>query len=98
MPCTRRFLCLAQQLSPGDEQVCQRTGDEQPMRVLGQPAVTDLGKAKHALDDADGMFHFRAHFGLGAIGGAFSLAQRAMTMRLLMSEVVRLGCSKRYFI
>src|SRR2546423_9717633 len=39
------------------EQIGQRTGHEEAMRVLLQPAVAQLGKAEHPLDDPDDMFN-----------------------------------------
>ena len=38
------------------EQIGQRAGHEQAMRVLLQPAIAHLGKAEHPLDDPDRMF------------------------------------------
>ena len=49
------------------EQICQRAGDEQAMRVFLQPAIAHLGKAEHPLDDPDRMFDPGPHFGLGTV-------------------------------
>jgi hypothetical protein len=38
------------------EQIGQRTGYEQAMSVLLEPAITHLGEAEHPLDDPDRMF------------------------------------------
>ena len=43
LPCT-------QQRSSHHEQIGQRTGDEQPVGILGDAAVAHLGEAKKALD------------------------------------------------
>jgi len=43
------------------EQIRQRRHGEQPVAVLHHAAVTDLGKAKDALDDEKGMFDLGAH-------------------------------------
>ena len=49
------------------EQIGQRTGHEEAMRVLLQTAIAHLGKAEHPLDDPDHMFNPGPHFGLGAV-------------------------------
>src|SRR6202030_2632928 len=49
------------------EQIGQRTGHEEAMRVLLQPAIAHLGKAEYPLDDPDHMFNPGPHFGLGAV-------------------------------
>jgi len=49
------------------KQIGERTGDNETMRILSEPAVAHLGKAKHALDDADGMLDFGPHPGFGAV-------------------------------
>lgn len=41
----------SEQVVSGDEQIRQRTGDEQPLGILRDATVAHLGKAKHALDD-----------------------------------------------
>ena len=47
-----------------DEQIGQRSGHQQAMRVLRQTAIAQLGKAEHPLDDSDRMFNPGPHFGL----------------------------------
>jgi hypothetical protein len=49
------------------KQIGQRTGYEQAMSVLLEPAITHLGEAEHPLDDPDRMFDPGPHFGLGTI-------------------------------
>jgi hypothetical protein len=39
-----------------DEQIAERTGHEQAMPVLFEPAIAHLGKAEHLLDNPDGRF------------------------------------------
>src|SRR5580700_8223999 len=56
-----------QQMPARDEQIGQCAGHEQAMRVLLQPAIAHLGKAKHPLDDPDRMFDPGPHFGLSTI-------------------------------
>ncbi len=60
-------LLAAQQMSAGDEQIGQRAGDQQAMRVLLQPAIAHLGKAEHPLDDPDRVLDFGPHVRLGAV-------------------------------
>src|SRR2546421_6755529 len=49
------------------EQIGQRAGHEQAMRVLLQPAIAHFGKAEHPLDDPDRMLDPGPHFRLGAV-------------------------------
>jgi len=46
----------AQEMAARHEQIGQRASDQQAMEVFVQPAVAQLGKAEHPLDDADRMF------------------------------------------
>ena len=46
----------AQQMTTCHEQIGQRTGYEQAVSVLLEPAITHLGEAEHPLDDPDRMF------------------------------------------
>jgi hypothetical protein len=46
----------AQQITTCHEQIGQRTGYQQAMSVLLEPAITHLGEAEHPLDDPDRMF------------------------------------------
>ena len=57
-------LLAAQQMPARHEQIGQRAGHEQTMGVFLQPAIAQLGKAEHPLDDADRMFDPGPHFGL----------------------------------
>jgi hypothetical protein len=68
--CLRRFagqvadtLCrlAAQQILARHEQIGQRAGHEQALRVLLQPAIAHLGKAEYPLDDPDRMFNSGPH-------------------------------------
>src|SRR6516165_8225641 len=49
------------------EQIGQRAGHQQAMRVLLQAAVAQLGEAEYPLDDPDRMLDPGAHFRLGAV-------------------------------
>ena len=59
-------LLATQQMSAGDEQIGQRAGHQQAMRVLFEPAIAHLGKAEHPLDDPDPMLDFGPHLRFGA--------------------------------
>lgn len=48
-------------------QVRERTGDQQPMGILGLAAVADLREPKDAFDDADDLFHLGPYLGFGAV-------------------------------
>src|SRR6201997_2972402 len=43
------------------EQIGERTGDDEAMSVLFEPAIAHLGKAKHSLDDPDRMLKGGPH-------------------------------------
>ena len=45
----------SQEPSANKVQVGQRAGDEQPMGVLCETPIADLGEMKYALDDAEGV-------------------------------------------
>lgn len=74
----------AQQPPAHHEDVRQRTGDHEPMPVLGQAPVTDLGELEDALDHPDGMLDARPDAGLPPIRRA--LLRRSSTP---LSEVAR---------
>ena len=57
----------AQEMAARHKQIGQRASDHQAMEVFVQPAVAQLGKAEHPLDDADRVFDAGPHFGLGAV-------------------------------
>lgn len=57
-----RRLC-AQQMAPGDEQIGEGAGHQQPVRVLVEPAIAHLGKAEDPLDDPDRMLDPRLRRG-----------------------------------
>jgi hypothetical protein len=58
------------------EQIGQCAGDDEAMCVLFEPAIADLGKAEHPLDDPDCMFDPRPHFRLGTIFRPLRLLHR----------------------
>ncbi len=57
------------------EQIRQCRHNEQSIAVLSHAAITDLGKAKEALDDQEGMFDLGAHIRLPAVLLALTLSQ-----------------------
>src|SRR5437899_11618090 len=63
----RLRLLEAEQALPHHAEIRQRAGDDEPMPVLGQAAVADLGEAEDAFDHADRMLDPRAHTGLPPI-------------------------------
>jgi hypothetical protein len=44
-----------------DEQIGERTGHDQAMPVLFEPAIAHFGKAKYSLDNPDRMFDLGPH-------------------------------------
>src|SRR5881628_3038485 len=84
----RLHLLEAEQALPHHAEIRQRAGDDEPMPVLGQAAVADLGEAEDAFDHADRMLDPRAHTGLPPIRRA-QLGRRGATM----DEVARVGCA-----
>lgn len=75
------------------EQIRQCRHNEQAIAVLHHAAITDLGKAKDALDDEKGMFNFGAHTRLPAILLLFPFGKSSVAKPLLVDEVTSLGCS-----
>ena len=56
-----------------DEQIGERTGHDQAMPVLFEPAIAHFGKAKYSLDNPDRMFDLGPYFRLGAVFGPLDL-------------------------
>src|SRR5262252_5341352 len=67
----------------------KRTGHEQAMRVLFEPAITHLGKAEHPLDNPDRMFDLGPHFGFGAVFGALDLIDNTTVTVAAIGEIPR---------
>src|SRR6266705_2713135 len=80
----------SQQVTSRQVQIGQRRGHEQPMRILGQAAVTHFDEAEDALDDADGVLDLGPDPRLGAILGALFRGQVAIATTALLGEVLRL--------
>jgi hypothetical protein len=83
------------------EQIGQCAGDDEAMCVLFEPAIADLGKAEHPLDDPDCRFDPRPHFRLGTIFRPLRLLHRRVrqiepllqTHRNLSGQVTRMEAS-----
>src|SRR6202030_3495060 len=73
------------------EQIGQRTGHEEAMRVLLQPAIAHLGKAEYPLDDPDHMFNPGPHFGLGAVFRPLDLIDNTAVAVAAIGEIPGLG-------
>ncbi len=93
-----RFPCLsgvpvlcAQQRSSHHEQIGQRTGDEQPVGILGDAAVAHLDEAEEPLDHQKRMLALGAHLRFVSILRPLHSAQRLVAARLGLREVARVG-------
>ncbi len=87
---TLRALATQQMAAPC-EQIGQRTGHEEAMRILLQPAVAHLGKAKHPLDDPNHMFSPGPHFGLGAVFRPLDLIDNTAVAVATIGEISSFG-------
>ena len=74
-----------------DEQIGERTGHDQAMSVLFEPAIAHLGKTKHPLDNPDRMFHLGPHFGFGAVFGPLDLVDNTTVTVAAIGEIPRPG-------
>ena len=74
-----------------DEQIGERTGHEQAMRVLFEPAIAHLGKAKHSLDNPDRMFDLGPHFGFSAVFGPLDFIDNTTVTVAAIGEIPRPG-------
>ena len=84
-----------QEMAAHCEQIGQRTGHEEAMGVLLQPAIAHLGKAEHPLDDPDHMFNPGPHFGLGAVFGPLDLIDNTAVAVTAMVKSRALGALSR---
>src|SRR5215470_6812671 len=74
-----------------DEQIGERAGHDQAMRVLFEPAIAHLGKAKHSLDNPDRMFDLGPHFGFGAVFGPLDFIANTTVTVAAICEILGLG-------
>lgn len=58
-PADPRALCPRQQAPSRQVQIRQATGDEEPVGILREPPVADLGPPKEPLDHQEPLFDFR---------------------------------------
>ena len=70
-----------------DEQIGKRTGHEQVMRVLFEPAIAHLGKAEYPFDNPDGMFDLGPYFRLGAVFGPLDLIDNTTVTVAAIGEI-----------
>ena len=85
----------AQQMPAHHEQVGQRAGHQQAMRVLLQPAIAHFGKAEHPLDDPDRMFDPGPYFRLGAVFRPLDLIDDTAVAVAAIGEIAGLGACSR---
>src|SRR6516164_8456610 len=74
-----------------DEQIGERTGHEQAMRVLFEPAIAHLGKAKHSLDNPDRMFDLGPRWGFSAVFGPLYFIYNTTVTVAARGEIPGLG-------
>jgi len=67
-------------------QICQPAADLEPVGVLRQPTVSDLGPAEDPLDHQERMLHFGPHFRLRAVSRPLGLTQWSMPMGFRVNE------------
>src|ERR1700747_2343384 len=82
----------AQQMTTCHEQIGQRTGYEQAMSILLEPAITHLGEAEQPRDDPDRMFDRGPRFGLGTIFRPLGLIDNAAVAVAAIDKVLRSRC------
>ena len=77
-----------------DEQIGERAGGEQAVRVFVQTAVAHLLETKHALDDAEHMLDAGAHLRLRPVLRPLNLINALLEAIAPVGEVERVGaCS-----
>ena len=81
----------SQQAFADEVEVGQGAGHKQPMGVLLETPVADLGEMEHALDDAEGVLHAAADLGLDTVAGALGLIHDALVTIAAVGEVAGLG-------
>jgi hypothetical protein len=78
-----------------NEQIGERAGHDQAVRVLFEPAIAHLGKTKHSLDNPDRMFDLGPHFGFGAVFRTFDLIDNTAVAVAAIGEIRTLGARSR---
>ena len=82
-------LCQSQQGSPQHEQVDQREGHVEPLRVLGDAAVADFAEPKDAFQNPKGMLDISAYARFVAVLRC-STGSRALCAVATIGEVLRM--------
>ena len=82
--------CRSQQPSAHEVQIGQRTGDKEPVGVLFETPVADLGEMKDAFDDAKDVLDAAADLGLDTVTSALDLVYDALVPIAAAGEVLRL--------
>lgn len=72
-------------------EICQPAADLQPVGVLRQPAVADVGLAEDSLDHQERMFNLRLDLRLGEVASPFLLTQQPMAMRFHLDKTLGVG-------
>ena len=85
-------LLKSQQMISRHEQIRQCRHNEQSIAVLHHAAIANLGKAKEAFDDEEGMFDLGTHARLSAVLLLLPFGESPVTKSLLVGEVARLRC------
>src|SRR2546428_260324 len=67
-------------------EICQRTGDEQAIRVFRNTAIAHLGEAEDALDDADRVLDSGAHARARSIDDALTRLEVLVAAPALLSQ------------
>ena len=75
-------------------QVHQREGRAQPLVVLPDPSIANLGKSEDTLEDAKRMFHSGSNSGLGGVLALGFFIHIVLVFRPAASHILRLrrGC------
>ena len=80
-----------QQMAARHEQIGERAGHKQAMRVLVEPAVADPGEAEDALDDEERVFDLGPHFRLGPVLRPLRLVDEAIAPVTAIGEIPALA-------
>jgi hypothetical protein len=83
-----RFWWLSVQQLPSDhEQIDQGTAGEQPVGILVDPPVADLGEAEHPLHHAETVFNLGTDLGFALVFGFLGLVDHALDLATTVCEI-----------
>src|SRR5215210_7573266 len=82
---------LSHQMRSDDEEVGERAGGKEAVRVFVETAVAHLGEAEHTLDHAEHMLDFGAHLRLRAVLGSLNFVHAVFKPIASIGEVERVG-------